>query len=219
MSAPKAVVIAVPAPDKSPISRRPQEAHLRRPRPSAGHPVVALRSIAPISGRPQIAIAGAVRLRIFRQRWRGLCGLHHWLAVAPILVASIVIVSGIVLVWRRLLIVLLRRLVCWLLLIVGTGRLGRVRRGQVGRSCWILRLVGLRRLTLAACVLRGVFLASYNSKRQCDGHDCQKHKRRCFVDLAHKGCSPRDQDTGFPGRLPPHGDAARRLPSVRLCRC
>jgi len=52
MPAPKAVVIAVPAADKSPISRRPQIAHFRRPRPCARHPVVALGSIAPISRSP-----------------------------------------------------------------------------------------------------------------------------------------------------------------------
>src|ERR1039458_7633176 len=145
MSAPIAMVIAVPTADKSPISRCPQIAHLRRPRPRAGHPVVTFRSIAPISGRPQIAIAGAVRLRIFRQRWRGLCGLHHWLAVAPILVACIVIVIRIVLLWRRLPIVLLRRPVCWLLLIVGTGRLGRVRRGSGGPRSGTMAVVRNRR--------------------------------------------------------------------------
>jgi hypothetical protein len=98
MLAPKAVVVAIHAAEKSPISRRPQEAHLRRPRPGAGHPVVALRSVAPISGRPQIAIARAWRLRIFRQRRRGLSCLKHRLAVARILIAGVVIGIGIVLV-------------------------------------------------------------------------------------------------------------------------
>src|SRR5664280_1426705 len=95
--APKAVVVAIHAAEQSPISRRPQEAHLRRPRPGAGHPVVALRSVAPISGRPQIAIAGAWRLRIFRQRWWGLLCLKHRLAVARILVAGVGLVIGIIL--------------------------------------------------------------------------------------------------------------------------
>ena len=196
MLAPKAVVVAIHAAEKSPISRRPQEAHLRRPRPGAGHPVVALRSVAPISGRPQIAIARAWRLRIFRQRRRRLPCLKHRLAVARILIAGVVIVIGIVLVlrglllyWagrnllgrRRLLIVLLLRLTYRLLLSVGAGGLGPVRWGQVGRSCWILRLVGLRGLTLGTIVLDIVFSASCNSKRQHDGCGYQNDKRRYFV--------------------------------------
>src|SRR5580704_2489000 len=66
MPAPKAVVVAILAANKSPISWCPEEAHLRRLSPGARYPVVALRSIAPISGCPQIAIARAVRLRILR---------------------------------------------------------------------------------------------------------------------------------------------------------
>jgi hypothetical protein len=72
MWTPISVVVAIPATDKSPIPRRPQVADFRRPRPCAGHPVVTLRSIAPISGCPQIAIAGTFRLRVFRQGWRGI---------------------------------------------------------------------------------------------------------------------------------------------------
>jgi hypothetical protein len=52
----------------------------------------------------------------------------------------------------------------------GTGRLVCAREGQVGRSCWILRLICLRRLTLGSRVLGVVFIASCNSERQC--HEC-----------------------------------------------
>ena len=96
--APGAIVVAIHTSEESPISRRPQDAYLRRPRPNTGHPVVALRSVAPISGRPQIAIAGARRLRIFRQRWWGLLCLEHWLAVTGFLIAGAGIAIGIVLV-------------------------------------------------------------------------------------------------------------------------
>ena len=96
--APEAVVELIQAGGESPISRSPQEAHLRWHRPYAGHPEVALRSVAPISGRPQIAVAGDWRLRIFRQWWRGLLCLKHRLAVAGILVAGVGVVIGIVLV-------------------------------------------------------------------------------------------------------------------------
>jgi len=82
MPAPIAVMVAVPAADKSPISRRPQVSRLRRPCPGARHPVVPLRCIAPISRRPQIAIPRAVRLRILRQLWRRLLSLQHRLPVA-----------------------------------------------------------------------------------------------------------------------------------------
>src|SRR5271165_4355019 len=72
-------------------------------RPCAGDKAVALRSIAPISGRPQIAIAGDWRLRIFRQWWRRLLCLKHGLAVTRILVFGVVVVIGIVRVLRDLL--------------------------------------------------------------------------------------------------------------------
>jgi len=156
---------------------------LRRLRPDAGHPIVALRSIAPISGRPQIAIAGAFRLRIFRQRRRGLSCLEHRLAVGRLLIAGVVIVIVVVLVLRgrRLLIGLLRRLAGGLLLI-GTGRLGPVRGGKVGRSCWILRLIGLRRLILVlGSIVLTTLLASRESERQRDGCGCQNDKRRYFA--------------------------------------
>ena len=207
--APEAVVELIQAGGESPISRRPQEAHLRWHRPYAGHPEVALRSVAPISGRPQIAIAGAFRLRIFRQRWWGLLCLKHRLAVARILGAGVGLVIGIILLlcalllrWRRLLIGLLcglvRRLLVGLLrrlagrlLLIGTSRLGPVRGGQVGRIGGILRLIGLGRLILGAVVRGVVFIASCNSKRQHDGCGCQNDKRKYFAGFAHSGCSPR----------------------------
>src|SRR5450759_167583 len=199
--APEAAVVLIHAAKKSPLTRCPQAAHLRRPRPGAGHPVVALRSVAPISGRPQIAIPGAWRLRIFRQRWWGFLCLKHRLAVARILVAVVAGLTGagVPPVHRPappprllLLIVLLRRLGCWLLLIVGSGRLSPVRGGQVGSIGGILRLIGLRWLTLGAVVGGVGFIASYNSKRQCDGCGCQNDKRRYFV-----------------RHIPPDGDAER----------
>ncbi len=190
MLAPEAIVVAIDAGDKSPVSRGPQEAHLRRLRPGAWHPVVTLRSVAPISGCPQIAFGGTRRLGIFRQWWRRLLRLNHRLVVACILGAGIVI--GIVLVlvgrgllllsggglllsillWRcllsrllrllllrgltgRLLIGLLRRLIGRLLLIAAAG-LRAVGGGQVGVIGPVLRLIGLRRLTLRASLLRRV---------------------------------------------------------------
>lgn len=65
--APIAVVIAVIAAYIPPITGSPQIAHLGRLRPCAGYPEIALRTKAPIAGRPEVAITGAVRLRIFRK--------------------------------------------------------------------------------------------------------------------------------------------------------
>jgi hypothetical protein len=79
---PIAVTIAVHAADKAPISRRPEIAHLRGLYPCPGHPVVTLRGVTPISRGPEIAVTGAVRLRIIRQRWGRLLRLKHGLTVA-----------------------------------------------------------------------------------------------------------------------------------------
>ena len=49
---PRAVVVAIPATVIAPITGGPQVACFRRLGPRAGNPVVALRGIAPISGRP-----------------------------------------------------------------------------------------------------------------------------------------------------------------------
>jgi hypothetical protein len=80
--APESIVVAVSATGNSPVARRPQITRLGRPRPCARYPVIALRRIAPISGRPQIAIAGTFRLRIFRQLWGSVGRFERRLPVA-----------------------------------------------------------------------------------------------------------------------------------------
>ena len=50
--APIAVVISVASANPTPIAGRPQEAGLRRTRPCARHPVVALRRVCPVARRP-----------------------------------------------------------------------------------------------------------------------------------------------------------------------
>lgn len=80
--APVAVVIAVPSPDKAPISGRPKKTDLRWLNPRSGNPVVALRSVTPISGCPHVAIARDRGLRVFRQFRRRLLRLHYRLAIA-----------------------------------------------------------------------------------------------------------------------------------------
>jgi hypothetical protein len=63
-----------------------------------------------------------------------------------------------------------------LVLLAGISRrLGVAGRSQVGISRLILRLVGLRRLSLCAAVLRVAFLTSRNANYQCG-------KRKCLDD-------------------------------------
>ena len=193
--APEAVVEAIEAGGESPISRRPQEAHLRGRGPCAGYPEVALRSIAPIAGRPQVAIAGDGRLRIFRQRRRRLLCLKRGLAVTRILVFGAGVVIGIVLVlrdllhrWsgrsllhrRGLLIGLLRRLTYRLLLSIGVGSLGPVGWGQI--ICSLLRRIGLTWLTLGAGVRAVGFAASCQTKSQRNRCGCHNDKRWNFIE-------------------------------------
>jgi len=67
VTAPITVVIAVLAAYISPIARSPQVAYFGRLRPCPGHPEIALRAKTPVAGSPEVAVAGAVRLRIFRK--------------------------------------------------------------------------------------------------------------------------------------------------------
>src|SRR5580658_2196097 len=73
--------IIVPAP----IARGPEKTWLRRQYPRAGHPKVSISSVSPISGGPNIAIAGTKGLLVYGQRWRGdpdrdddLCRRRDW---------------------------------------------------------------------------------------------------------------------------------------------
>src|ERR1700691_678797 len=69
---PKALVEGKCTTTPAPPARGPQEADLRCHHPSARHPVVIGDVVIPIpvTGRPEITIAGANGLLIHRQRWR-----------------------------------------------------------------------------------------------------------------------------------------------------
>src|SRR5262245_2923109 len=54
----------------SPVARRPEIARFRREHPGARHPVVAVGTVSPVAGSPDIAIAWASRLHVNRQRRR-----------------------------------------------------------------------------------------------------------------------------------------------------
>ena len=95
VAAPVPVVVAVTAARISPVSWSPQDPNLGRMRPRTGNPIVALRRIAPIAGRPDVAVSGAIGLRIFRQRRRGGLGVHVRFAVVGTLIIAVVIGVGI----------------------------------------------------------------------------------------------------------------------------
>ena len=198
VSSPKSVMITISAAPECPVAGGPQIADFGRTRPGAWHPVVAVWRIAPIAGRPEITVAGAVGLRVFRQRGRWVVCLEHGLAIARIFVAGVVIVVGIVLIvliairraiiliairWAivlipiRLAIVLSARsgLIAGLLIVSSGLRIGC--RGQIGRCGWILRLIslgliGLGRRILRRRILCAIFLTSGKCDQQSDGSDC-----------------------------------------------
>jgi hypothetical protein len=68
--APVARVPKICAAVPTPVTRGPEQARLRRDHPSAGHPVVAIRSVSPVAGSPNVPIARARWLGVNRQ-YRG----------------------------------------------------------------------------------------------------------------------------------------------------
>src|SRR5260370_8924885 len=55
----------------TPLPSRPQEARLGGHYPRPRHPVIAIRTISPVAGRPNIAVTGTGRLYVHRQHRRG----------------------------------------------------------------------------------------------------------------------------------------------------
>jgi hypothetical protein len=69
--APVASVKSVESVGKTPITRRPEEAGLRRGDPHAGYPVITCIAITPVARLPKISVGRARRLLINLQyRWR-----------------------------------------------------------------------------------------------------------------------------------------------------
>jgi hypothetical protein len=54
----------------APVAGRPERTLIRSLNPDARHPVVSIRGVVPVPGRPQVPITGILRLVVFRQRWR-----------------------------------------------------------------------------------------------------------------------------------------------------
>src|SRR5580700_962739 len=65
--APISGVPEISAATPTPVARRPQESDFRCDYPRAGDPIVAIRSVGPITRRPDVAISRAGRLHINRQ--------------------------------------------------------------------------------------------------------------------------------------------------------
>src|SRR6185437_6255906 len=71
MAGPVTVMEAIPAAHKTPVTRCPQGAHIRRLDPAARHPVVPIWPPGPVARRPDVVGIGRGRLVIIRQRRRG----------------------------------------------------------------------------------------------------------------------------------------------------
>jgi hypothetical protein len=50
----------------SPISWSPEQAYFRRFYPDARYPVISVRAVCPVTGLPDVAVAGTSRLYIYR---------------------------------------------------------------------------------------------------------------------------------------------------------
>ena len=126
----------------APVARGPQGTLIGSLHPHARHPVVAWLRVAdlgvgPVTGRPEVAVAGSLRLVVFGQRRRRIVGgIGRLLAVVwtiRTLVRGLVIAAG----WRRGLlgVVCRRRGRCLLIRVLRRRLSARVCRngGQVGR--------------------------------------------------------------------------------------
>ncbi len=70
----------------APVAWGPESALVRSLHPRAGHPVIAVLTPGPVSGRPEIAVAGSGRLVVVGQRRRRLrSGVFRLLSVPRII--------------------------------------------------------------------------------------------------------------------------------------
>jgi len=70
---PVALMKNIDAITPTPITRRPEETRFGHQHPRAGHPEEPIVPVSPVAGCPYIALAGAKRLLVHRQQWRGDC--------------------------------------------------------------------------------------------------------------------------------------------------
>ena len=105
---PVAAVEAIAVMPEAPVARSPESTLVGSLDPRARNPVVAHWSKGPIAGRPDVVVAGILRLVVIGQGRRGLaCVLCRLLPVARIigtLVGRLVIATALVLLWRTRLI-------------------------------------------------------------------------------------------------------------------
>jgi hypothetical protein len=93
---PISIEVAVAPRGITPESRCPEQPRLGRLHPRAGNPVIAFAGITPVTGSPDVTVGGTIGLVIVRQIgwWRGCFQIR--LAVARVLVFSVVIVTLVV---------------------------------------------------------------------------------------------------------------------------
>ena len=72
----------------APVAGGPESALIRSLHPRAGHPIVAVWTPGPVAGRPQISVAGSLRLVVVGQgRWRLGSGVFRLLSVTRIILS------------------------------------------------------------------------------------------------------------------------------------
>ena len=91
--APEAAMPSVAAFFIAPVAWRPQRSCVRRLNPRAWNPVVAVGSRIPVARRPDVAVAGAGGLIVFRQRRRSLIRIFHRLIVVVVIVVVAVLIG------------------------------------------------------------------------------------------------------------------------------
>jgi hypothetical protein len=93
---PIAVVPVIAASGKRPIRRGPERADVGSDDPHAGHPIVTGGSISPVTGRPEVIVAGTFGLGVLRDWRRWLFCDFGRLLIIGVASARIVIVVAVV---------------------------------------------------------------------------------------------------------------------------
>jgi hypothetical protein len=103
VQAPVAAIEAVAVMPEAPVAGGPESALVRSLNPSARYPVVPGWSPCPVTGRPEIAVAGSRWLIVFGHRRRRLIGVGHRLSAIARIIGSLIVRAAVVGLWGALL--------------------------------------------------------------------------------------------------------------------
>ncbi len=88
--APVTSVPPIAAAVEVPVRRRPEGINIRSHDPGTGNPVISCGTVAPVAGRPEVVVARARRLAVFRKRWWRLARVHLLAAVIGLIRVAVV---------------------------------------------------------------------------------------------------------------------------------